>query len=164
MVWLAAMLTWVAFAVRFRDAVWLSVVERPWLTSVFLQGAVVFSSIVTIAAAGVWGLAAYVSSASPSTEVAGALCAFNGALVRFAAWGLSVPVLVVGAALRERSRLGATVEVAAVFVATGLLLPFALPGGLYGFVGWLMLVAATLWRHGTPRVEPVPATTIHRSD
>ena len=155
LLWLGAMLMWVAFAVRFHDAVWLSVADRAWATSLFLQGAVVFSTIVTISAAGVWALSSQVTGRSADPATAAALWSLNVAMLRFAAVGLCVPVAVVSLALRHRSRLGRFTAASSVLVGIGLLVPWSLSWGLYAFTGWLVLVSATMFQGGAARSEHV---------
>lgn len=142
--WLVAMLVFVAFATRFRDAMWLASADRAWVTAVFVQGAVVFATIATVAAAVAWMLADRGASRAMPADLVGALWGFEVALLRFAAWGLVVPVGVVSLVLARHSRAGLVSAIIGVLVAVLLVSPLAWTWSLAGFTAWLLLVGITL--------------------
>ena len=142
--WLLAMIGLVAFAIAFRESMWLTVVDRSWVTVLFVQGAAVFATVVVVAAALGWALADGTESGTFGAELAGAIWGIERMLLRFASWGLTVPLVVVGLALTRHSLLGKISAAAAVVVAVTLLVPFTWGPALYAFAAWLALAGTTL--------------------
>ena len=77
-------------------------------------------------------------------------------LWRFATWGLTVPLLVVGLVLHRYSTLGQFGAVTSVMVAAALLFPATWAAALYAFAAWLVLAGVTFARPRLRRKETVP--------
>ena len=142
--WLLAMLALVVFAVSLHDALWASVADRSWTTVLFLHGAGVFATVAVAGAAIGWGLAGLAAEGAISAELVGTLWAIEQALLRFATWGMAVPLLVVAIALYRHSLLGQLCAVAAVLLVGALLVPLTWMVALHTLPAWLALVALTL--------------------
>lgn len=155
--WLLAMLALVGFAIGFREGMWATVLDRSWMTVLFVQGAGIFATVAVVSAAVGWALADQAAAGTLSAEMAGMVWSVELALLRFAAWGLTAPLIVVGAALARHSTLGQVCAVAAVLVAGALLVPLTWGVGLYAFAAWLGLAGVTLLVPRPSRVnEPAP--------
>lgn len=155
LVWLAATVALLVFAIAMREAVWAIVIDRDWAALLFVQGAVGFAAVAAVAAAVLWSLADQAAAGSISAEVAGSLWAVARTLLRFATWGLTVPLIVVGLVLYRYSTLGQFGAVTSVMVAIGLLVPVTWAPSLYAFAAWLVLAGVTFVRpfHRTRRVK-----------
>lgn len=155
--WLLAMLCLVGFAIGFREAMWATVLDRSWMTVLFVQGAGIFATVAVVSAAVGWALADQAAAGVIDADLAGMVWSLETALLRFAAWGLTAPLIVVGVALGRHSTLGQISAVAAVVVAAALLVPLTWGVGLYAFAGWLGLAGVTLLVPRPSRVnEPAP--------
>lgn len=140
--WVAGVLAFVAFAIAAREALWASVLHRPLLVVLFVEGAAVYATIAVIDAAVTWSA---VSVARNGTlEVAAGVWAISSTLHTVAAWGLTVPLVIIGMALFGHSKLGAACTVLGGILAVGLVIPISAPWALAGVAGWLALVAITL--------------------
>lgn len=146
LLWLATSIVLVIFAVAVREAIWASLLDRYWLALLFVQGAVGFAAVAVVAAAVLWALADLASADAISAEVAATLWAVARTLLRFATWGLTVPLIVVGLILYRYSTLGQFATVTSFMVAGGLLLPVTWAPSLYAFCVWLVLAAVTFAR------------------
>ena len=155
--WLLAMLALVVFAVSLHDALWASVADRSWTTVLFLHGAGVFATVAVAGAAISWALAGLATDGAIGAETAGTLYALDQALLRFATWGMSVPLLVVAIALYRHSLLGQLCAVAAVLLVGALLVPLTWAVALHTLPAWLLLVAITLL---VPARREVPITEL----
>jgi hypothetical protein len=144
LLWLLAMLALVVFAVSFREALWASVADRSWTTVLFLQGASVFATVAVVSAAVGWALANQAGAGAIAADLAGTVWALERALLRFATWGFTVPLLVVAVALVRYSVLGQLCAAAAALVAATLLVPVTWAVALHAFPVWLLLVGVTL--------------------
>lgn len=153
--WLASMLSLVVFAIGFREAMWASVLSRPWMTVIFVHGAAVFATVAVVAAAVGWALADQASANAISPELAGTVWALERTLLRFATWGMTAPLIVVGLALYSHSLLGMAATVGAFAVAATLLIPLTWSVGLFAFCGWLILAGLTLLVPGSGKVRKV---------
>lgn len=155
LVLLAATIAMVVFAVAVREAIWARVIDRNWAAMLFVQGAVGFAAVSTVAAALLWALAEAAAAGSLSADVAGTLWLVDRTLWRFATWGLTVPLIVVGLVLHRYSTLGQFGAVTSVMVAAGLLVPVTWAPSLYAFSAWLVLAGVTFARpfQGTRRVR-----------
>lgn len=142
--WLGAMLSLVVFAITFREAMWTSVLDRSWTTVLFLEGAGIFAVVAVVAAALGWAITDQAQAGAMSAELAGAVWRVQRALLRFAGWGLAVPLVVVGTALHRHSLLGQICAVGAFVVAGGLLVPLSQDAALYALCAWLALAGLTL--------------------
>lgn len=142
--WLLAMLGLVGFAIGFREAMWATVLDRSWMTVLFVQGAGIFATVAVVSAAVGWALAGQSAAGSLDAEMASMVWAVELALLRFASWGLTAPLIIVGAALARHSTLGQVSAVAAVLVAAALLVPLTWGVALYAFAAWLGLAGVTL--------------------
>lgn len=151
--WLLSMLGLVVFAVGFREAMWATVLDRSWVTVLFVQGAGVFATLAVVAAAIGWALADQAAAGTISAELAGTVWGVERTLLRFASWGLTVPMVVIGLALYRHSALGQICSLAAVIVAGALLMPFSWGVGLYAFAGWLLLAGITLLVPASGRIR-----------
>lgn len=155
--WLLAMLGLVGFAIGFREAMWATVLDRSWMTVLFVQGAGIFATVAVVSAAVGWALADQAAAGTIDAELAGMVWSVELALLRFASWGLTAPLIVVGAALAHHSTLGQISAVAAVLVAAALLVPLTWGVGLYAFAAWLGLAGVTLLVPRPARTrEPAP--------
>ena len=160
LVWLGAAIAMVVFAVAVREAIWATVIDRNWAAMLFVQGAVGFAAVSTVAAALLWALADQAAAGAMSAEMAGALWSVDRTLWRFATWGLTVPLLVVGLVLQRYSALGRFGAVTSVLVAGALFVPATWWSALYGFAGWLLLAGLTFARPRLRRQEPIPASEL----
>lgn len=160
LLWLVAAMAMVVFAVAVREAIWAMIVDRAWAAMLFVQGAVGFAAVSVVAAALLWALADQAAAGALSADVAGTLWAVDRTLWRFATWGLTVPLIVVGLVLSRYSRLGQLGSIASVLVAAGLLLPATWAPALYGFAAWLVLAGLTFARPRLRRRQEVPATEL----
>lgn len=142
--WLFAMLGLVAFAISLREALWATVLDRAWMTIVFVQGAVVFATVAVVSSAIGWALAEQAGAGTISADLATAVWAVQRTLMRFAAWGFIVPLLVAGVTLYRHSVLGQLCTVSAVFIAGAILVPLTMSIALAATAGWLMLTGVTL--------------------
>lgn len=154
LVLLAASVALVIFAVAVREAIWATVIDRNWAAMLFVQGAVGFAAVSAVAAALLWALADQAAAGTITADVAGTLWAVDRTLWRFATWGLTVPLLIVGLVLHRYSTLGQFGAVTSVMVAVGLLVPATWAPSLYAFAGWLVLAGVVFARplHPTRRV------------
>lgn len=146
LVLMAAAVALVIFAVAVREALWATVIDRNWAPMLFVQGAVGFAAVAVVATAVLWSLADQSSAGTIPADVAATLWAVARTLLRFATWGLTVPLLVVGLILYRYSTLGQFGTVTSVMVAGGLLVPVTWAPSLYAFAAWLALAAATFAR------------------
>jgi hypothetical protein len=153
LLWLLAMLGLVVFAVRIREALWTTTFDRSWLTVLFVQGAGVFATIAVVAAAITWGLADQAAAGAVNAELAGTVWALQQILLRFATWGFTVPLVVVGAALYRYSVMGQVCAAAAILVAIALLIPLTWHAALYAFCVWLALAGLTLLIGSRPKAR-----------
>jgi hypothetical protein len=153
LLWLLAMLGLVVFAVRIREALWTTTFDRSWLTVLFVQGAGVFATIAVVAAAITWGLADQAAAGAVNAELAGTVWALQQILLRFATWGFTVPLVVVGAALYRYSVMGQVCAAAAILVAIALLIPLTWHAALYAFCVWLALAGLTLLVGSRPKAR-----------
>jgi hypothetical protein len=144
LMWMLAMLGLVAFAVRFREAMWATVADRPWVTVVFLHGAVVFATVAVVSAAVAWALAEQARGGRLSADLAGSMWALERTLLRFATWGFTVPLLAVGLALYRHSLLGQLCTLAGLLVAVTLVVPLTWGAALYAFPVWLAMTGVAL--------------------
>ena len=142
--WLLAMLSLVVFAITFRDAMWTTVWDRSWTTVLFIEGAGVFATVAVVSAAIGWALAGRAAAGSIVADTAGVIWAIEQTLIRFATWGLTVPLAVVGLAMYRHSVLGKVTALLAIAIAVTLILPFTWSAGLYALCGWLALAGITL--------------------
>jgi hypothetical protein len=153
LLWLLAMLGLVVFAVRIREALWTTTFDRSWLTVLFVQGAGVFATIAVVAAAITWGLADQAAAGAVNAELASTVWALQQILLRFATWGFTVPLVVVGAALYRYSVMGQVCAAAAILVAIALLIPLTWHAALYAFCVWLALAGLTLLIGSRPKAR-----------
>lgn len=153
LVWLAAMLCLVAFAVLLRDALLMLTADRWWAGVLFVQGAAVFAAVTVIAAATAWATATLAAGADPQAETVASVWTLHRTVLRFATWGLAVPLATVGLTLTRHSTLGKIAAVFGVLVAGALLLPLTWMIGLPGVVGWLLLTSLALLRPRRPRLR-----------
>lgn len=155
LVLLAATIAMLVFSVAVREAIWARVIDRSWAAMLFVQGAVGFAAVSTVAAALLWALAEAAAAGSLSADVAGTLWLVDRTLWRFATWGLTVPLIVVGLVLYRYSTLGQFGAVTSVMVAVGLLVPVTWAPSLHVFSAWLVLAGVTFVRpfQGTRRVR-----------
>jgi hypothetical protein len=160
LLWLVAAMAMVVFAVAVREAIWAIVVDRAWAAMLFVQGAVGFAAVSVVAAALLWAVADQAAAGALSADVAGTLWAVDRTLWRFATWGLTVPLIVVGLVLSRYSRLGQVVGAASIVLAVGLLLPATWGVALYGFAAWLVLAGLTFARPRLRRRQEVAATEL----
>lgn len=152
-VWLAAMLCLVAFAVLLRDALLMLTADRWWAGVLFVQGAAVFAAVTVIASATAWATATLAAGADPQAETVAAVWTVHRTVLRFATWGLAVPLATVGLTLARHSTLGKIAAVFGVLVGAALLLPLTWMIGLPGLVGWLLLTSLALLRPRRPRLR-----------
>lgn len=136
----------VVFAVAVREAIWATVIDRNWAAMLFSQGAIGFAAVSAVAAALLWSLADQSAAGTIPADVAGTLWALDRTLWRFATWGLTVPLVVVGLVLHRYSTLGQFGAVTGVMVAVALLVPATWAPALYAFAAWLVLAGVTFAR------------------
>lgn len=146
LVLLAASVSMVIFAVAVREAIWATVIDRNWAAMLFVQGAVGFAAVSAVAAALLWALADQSAAGAITPDLAANLWAVDRTLWRFATWGLTVPLIVVGLVLHRYSTLGQFGAVTSVLVAGGLLVPVTWAPSLYAFSAWLVLAGVTFAR------------------
>lgn len=146
LIWLAASIALVIFAVAVREASWTRVLDRPWVGLLFVQGAVGFAAVAVVASSVLWALADQASAGAIPADLAGTLWAVAWTLLRFATWGLAVPLIVVGLILYRYSTLGQFATVTSFMVAGGLLVPITWAPSLYAFCAWLVVAAVTFAR------------------
>lgn len=151
LVWLGAAIAMVVFAVAVREAIWATIIDRNWAAMLFVQGAVGFAAVSVVAAALLWTLGDQAAAGAIPQDVAGTLWAVDRTLWRFATWGLTVPLLVVGLVLHRYSTLGQFGAVTSVMVAAALLVPTTWAPALYAFAGWLLLAGITFAGPRLPR-------------
>lgn len=151
LVWLAAAIAMVVFAVAVREAVWATVVDRTWAAVLFVQGAVGFAAVSVVAAALLFALGDQAAEGAVPAHLAGTLWVVDRTLWRFATIGLTVPLLVVGLVLHRYSTLGQFGAIASVGVAVALLVPASWEPALYAFAGWLVLAGVALASPGGRR-------------
>lgn len=143
---LAACVALVIFAVAVREAIWATIIDRNWAAMLFVQGAMGFAAVSAVAAAILWALADQTAAGTLTAEVTGDLWTVDRTLWRFATWGLTVPLLIVGLVLHPYSTLGQFSAVTSVMVAAGLLVPTTWAPSLYAFAGWLVLAGIVFAR------------------
>lgn len=160
LLWLAAAVAMVVFAVAVRETVWAVVLDRGWAAMLFVQGAVGFAAVSVVASGLLWALADQAATGALSGDVAGTLWAVDRTLWRFAALGLVVPLLVVGLALARYSRLGRVGGALGVLVALALLLPGTWVGALYAFAAWLVVAGVAFGRTPLAHRRDVPASEL----
>lgn len=146
LIWLAAAISLVVFAVAVREAIWARVIDRNWAAMLFVQGAVGFAAVSVVSAAILWALADQAAAGAITSEVAGTVWAIDLVLWRFATWGLTVPLIVVGLVLHRYSTLGQFGAVTSVMVAAALLVPVTWAPALHAFSAWLVLAGVTFAR------------------
>lgn len=161
LLWLLAMLSLVAFAVGFREAMWATMFDRSWITVLFIQGAAVFATVAVVATSITWALAAQASAGTIDAQLASAVWGVARTLLLFATWGLVAPLLVVSLALWRHSTMGRVAALSAVVVAAALLVPVTWAGALFAFAAWTGFVGATLL---VPTNGAVPVTARSTSD
>ena len=159
--WLLSMLSLVVFAITFRDAMWTTVWDRSWTTVLFIEGAGVFATVAVVSSAIGWALAGRAAAGSIVADTAGVIWAIEQTLIRFATWGLTVPLAVVGLAMYRHSILGKVTAFLAIGIAVALVLPFTWSAGLYALCGWLALAGVTLL---LPARTPVQETSQRAAD
>lgn len=142
--WLLAMLALVAFAVRLRDALLGLTADRWWTNVLFQQGATVFATVAVVAAAAGWSTATLAVRVGPTPDTVAAMWTLHGALLRFASWGLWVPLFAAALALARHSTGGRVAAVLGVGVAFALLTPLTWFVGLWSFAVWLALAGLVL--------------------
>ena len=142
--WVLAMVGLVAFAVGFREALWATVLDRNWAVLLFVQGAVVFATIAVVRAALGWSLADQAVAGAVSADLAGMMWAIERTLLRFATWGLTVPLVLVGLALARHSLMGQIAAAASVIIAVALLVPITWTPAMFAFCAWLAFAGLTL--------------------
>jgi hypothetical protein len=154
LLWLLAMLSLVVFAIRLRDALLPLGADRWWLGPLFVQGAGVFATVAVVAAATAWA-AAELAGLDAEPGVVASTWTLHRALLRFATWGLIVPVLTAGVTLTRHSTTGILAAIIGGFVAVLLLVPTTWRAGVVTFVAWLVLTGVALLV--VPRVSrPTP--------
>ena len=141
---LIAMVGLVAFAIAFREAMWVFVADRTWTTLVVLQSAAVLGTVALVAAGIVWSLADQASAGAVTPELAGSLWALGRILFRVSTWGLAVPLAMASFALYQHSSMGQVAGVASALVILALFFPGAGAVGVYAFCGWLAVVGVAL--------------------
>lgn len=146
LIWLGATIALVIFAVAVREAIWATILDRNWAAMLFVQGAVGFAAVAVVVAAVLWTLAELASAEQLPADVAAALWAVARTLLRFATWGLTVPLVVIGLVLYRYSTLGQFGTVTGLMVAVGLLVPATWAPSLYAFAAWLVLAGITFLR------------------
>ncbi len=155
---LVAMAGLVAFAIAFREAMWVFVADRTWTTLVVLQSAAVLGTVAVVAAGIAWSLADQASAGAIGAELAGAQWALGRVLFRVASWGLAVPLAMASIALYRQSSVGQAASLGSAIVVLALVFPGAGAVGIYAFCGWLALVGVALVL--SPKLEqplvPVP--------
>ena len=144
--WLLTSVALVVLAVALREALWATMADRGWAAQLFVQGAVGSAAVVVVAAGVVWALATQARAESLTPEVAAALWSVARSILRFATWGLTVPLVVIGLILHRYSTPGQFGAVAGVLVAIGILIPVTWGPALYAFAAWLALVGVILIR------------------
>ncbi len=149
--WLMAMLGLVAFAVLLRDALLSLTADRWWAGVLFVQGAAVFATVAVIAAATAWTTALLARGPDPQADTVAAIWTLHQTVLRFATWGLVVPLLTVGITLTRHSVLGQVVAWLGGMIAVLLFVPVIWTVGLAGFVLWLVLTSMALLRPRLPR-------------
>ena len=159
-VWLGAAVAMVVFAVAVREAIWATIIDRNWAAMLFVQGAVGFAAVSVVAAALLWSLADQAATGAISAQLAGTLWEVDRTLWRFATWGLTVPLLVVGLVLHRYSTLGQFGAVTSVLVAGALIVPTTWAPALYAFAAWLVLAGITFARPRLRRRQEVAATEL----
>lgn len=155
LVWLGAAIALVIFAVAVREAIWATMIDRNWAAMLFVQGAVGFAAVSVVSAAVLWAIADQAAAGAIASETAGTLWAVDLTLWRFATWGLTVPLIVVGLVLYRYSTLGQFGAVTSLMVAAGLLVPATWAPSLYAFAAWMVLAGVTFVRpfHRARRVR-----------
>jgi hypothetical protein len=133
------------------------VLDRHWATVLFVQGAVGFAAVTVVASAILWAVAEQSAAGAITADGAGTLWAVGRTLWRFATWGLTVPLVVVGLVLHRYSTLGRLAGVVGVVVACGLLVPATWSLSLYGVVAWLVLAGLTFLAPHVRRSASLPA-------
>lgn len=158
--WLLAMLGLGIFAVAFREAMWATVLDHPWVTPLFVQGSAVCGTLAVVATAGTWALTTQASAGTIDPVQALTVWEVADALLRFATWGLAPPLVVAAIALWRHSALGHLAAIAGLLLAAALLAPMDRTLVLFGFSAWLGLVGAALLIPTQPGVhERVEAGT-----
>lgn len=157
--WLAAMLSIVVFAIAFREAMWTSIIHRGWVSQAFVQGAGVFAMVAVVWAALGWALTGGAAAGTLDAPQVALLWAIQDAVLLFAMWGLVVPLLLVGFTIAHHSFAGQVCAMLAIVVSVMLVLPLMAPFAMYGLAGWmaitgLVLTLSTMRRESR---QPVPA-------
>lgn len=156
--WLAAMLAIVVFAIAFREAMWTSIINRGWVSQGFVQGAGVFAMVAVVWAALVWALAGGAASGTLDASQVGLLWAMQDAVLLFAMWGLVAPLLLVGFTLAHHSFAGQVCTMLAVIVSATLITPFTWGLAMYAVAGWMALTGLVLTVPALRRERREPAT------
>jgi hypothetical protein len=142
--WLAAMLSMVVFAIAFREAMWTSIIHRGWVSQAFVQGAGVFAMVAVVWAALGWALAGGAAAGTLDASQIGLLWAMQDAVLLFAMWGLVVPLLLVGFTMAHHSFAGQVCMLLAVAVSAMLVIPLMAPFAMYAVAGWIALTGLVL--------------------
>lgn len=157
--WLIAMLSFVVFAIAFREAMWASIIDRHWISTGFVQGAGVFATIAVIWAAMSWALAIAAGSGDfEATEIA-LLWTVAAAFKQFAMYGLVAPLLLVGVTLLRHSVAGRVLAVAALGISVTLIAPPYSGWALPALAGWLAATGLVLV---VPTMASLKASKVHR--
>lgn len=159
--WLAAMLSIVVFAIAFREAMWASIIHRGWVSQAFVQGAGVFAMVAIVWAALVWALASGAASGALDASQVGLLWAMQDAVLLFAMWGLVAPLLLVGFTLAYHSFAGQVCMLLAVVVSGMLVIPVTWAFAMYAVAGWMALTGLVLTIPVMRRDQREPTYTRH---
>lgn len=154
--WLAAMLAVVVFAIAFREAMWTSIMNRGWVSQAFVQGAGVFATVAVVWAALVWALAGGAESGSLDVSQVGAMWAVQNAVLLFAMFGLVVPLLLVGFTMAHHSFAGQVCAMLAVVVTVTLVTPALWHLAMYALAGWMAITGLVLTLPALRRETRVP--------
>jgi hypothetical protein len=157
--WLAAMLAIVVFAIAFREAMWTSIIHRGWVSQAFVQGAGVFAMVAVVWAALVWALASGAASGTLDASQVGLLWAMQDAVLLFAMWGLVAPLLLVGFTLAHHSFAGQVCTMLAVVVSAALVTPLTWDVAMYAVAGWMAITGLVLTVPAMRREQREPAFT-----
>ena len=142
--WLAAMLAIVVFAIAFREAMWTSIINRGWVSQAFVQGAGVFAMVAVVWAALVWAVADGAASGALDASQVGLLWAVQDAVLLFAMWGLVAPVLLVGFTMAHHSFAGQVCALLAVVVSAALVGAGTWEFAMYAVTGWMAITGLVL--------------------
>lgn len=151
--WLLAMLTLGLFAVSFRESMWAAVLDHPWVTLLFVQGAAVCATVAVVSTAVVWGMADQASNGTLDAAQAATHLEFAEALLLFATWGLAAPLVVIALALWRHSAIGQVAAGSGIALAVVVLLPVDRTPVLFAFAAWTALVGITLVLQSQPQTS-----------